>query len=161
MNLLATQNHHQNHLKHPSKATNQWHLPKSEKQKLNFNTTYHFTQSVQSASLHITLPLRKSEAPHTWSGVARRFSRRILSRRSSACRGRERWVYEKGWIQAHFGGLVSCIVSLPTGAFVCHEMVWGYLAGILLQVWNSFRFGPLACTSPMVRHGLYQITSPS
>ena len=95
MNLLATQNHHQNHLKHPSKATNQWHLPKSEKQKLNFNTTYHFTQSVQSASLHITLPLRKSEAPHTWSGVARRF----LSRRSRACRGRERW-------QAHFSSLV-------------------------------------------------------
>ena len=91
--LLAIKNHHQDHLKYPPKATNQWHLPKAEKQRLNFNTTYHFTQSAQSASLHITLPLRKSEAPHTLSGVARRF----FSRNSASCRWRDSWVYEKDW----------------------------------------------------------------
>lgn len=88
---LATQNHHPDHLKYPPKATKQCHLPKSENQTLNFNTTYHFTQSAQSASLHITLPLRKSEAPHTLSGVARRF----LYRNSSSCTWRDSWVYEK------------------------------------------------------------------
>ena len=88
---LATQNHHPDHLKYPPKATKQCHLPKSENQTLNFNTTYHFTQSAQSASLHITLPLRKSEAPHTLSGVSRRF----LYRNSSSCTWRDsRGVWE-------------------------------------------------------------------